>query len=226
MNAREARILRQTMGVEEFNEKFAPKPKVTRFSDRMFTLTGYKLNGETIVINNVSMNNRNRQKIALKKLGYYRVDMIETNTTVNEKIGKEYKSRRMEFAQQIFAAANNKFVPKAIEIEKKSETQTTFAWDLLDNQDNAWLDNRPIVKVADRNAKVKAARKRLEVFNKINQNVVDAMKIYDRATGMIMFSSTNEDAILNYIEDNNLSLEDIILYVNNETYWQLVGMEK
>ncbi len=229
-------------------------PKVRRFVNRKFMLTPYRqriVRGrvyskrmESVIVTS----NLKAKKISeLKRMGYGRVDSVEIETTVNEKIStmnivamnerkydnkytvkatQEIASRKMEFAQQIFAAANNKAIPKAIETVIPGPTQTTIAWELIDNQPNAFLDNRPIVKVRDRQNANRAERKRNQLFNKMNSEQVDKMMIFHKASGMPMFSSTEEYEIANYIEENSLSLEDIVLYVPNDVYWALKGMEE
>lgn len=158
------------------------KTKTRRFIGRKFMLTPYRQRfirgraySKRMPSIQVSANLKNAKILELKRMGFGRVDCVEIETTVNEMIGKEIKARRMEFAQQMFAAANNKSVPKAIEIVPVKNAQRTIAWELFDNLNNAWLDNRPIVKVADRNAKAKAERIRNARISKLNslQNMVE-----------------------------------------------------
>ena len=227
---REEKVLSNGMTEDEINAFFSVTPGASKsrlFTERKFTVTGHKLNGETFVISNVGRTVANREKLALRKKGCYRVDIIETETTVNETVSGTKVARQMEFAQQAFAAANEKLQPKQIE-EPKQDAQKTFAWDILSETEPAWLDNRPKVKVSDRNAKVRAERKRSEIFSRLNAKAaeIESMKIFDYATGNFLFASKETEAVINYITEHNLSAEDIILYVPTETYWMLKGMEK
>lgn len=158
------------------------KVKVRTFTNRRFMLTAYRIHivrgrayTKRMATFTVSANLKSKKIADLKKMGYCRVDCVEIETTVNEKIGKTIKSRKMEFAQQFFAAANNKSVPKAIQVAKPNNPQKTIAWELFDNVQDAWLDNRPIVKVSDRRAKAKAERIRNARISYINslQNMVE-----------------------------------------------------
>lgn len=209
--------------------------KVRRLSDRQFMLIGYRTRTvnnrhyvrKFITVENVSMNMRKKEIAKIRRMGCFRVDCIETYTIANEKVGKTVNSRQMEFAKQIFAAANDKLIPPPVVQEKMSASQTTIAWEILSVGEDAFLYNRPIVKVADRKAAAKAQQKRNEMYNKMNaqENQIDAMKIFHKASGMFMFSSTEESEIVNFIQDNNLNLEDIVLYVSNEIYHILRSLE-
>jgi len=210
----------------ETKQNAAPS-KSRMFTNRKFSVIGYRLNGETITKVNLGRTVANREKLALRKEGCYRVDIIETETTVNETVSGTKVARQMEFAQQAFAAANEKLQPEQIE-EPKQDAQKTFAWDILSETEPAWLDNRPKVKVSDRNAKVRAERKRSEIFSRLNAKAaeIESMKIFDYATGNFLFSSKEENAIVNYMREHKLSAKDVVIYVPTETYWMLKGMEK
>jgi len=227
---REEKAFVAGMTEEELNAFFSvtPGPSKSRlFTERKFTVTGHKLSGETFVISNVGRTVANREKLALRKKGCYRVDIIETETTVNETVSGTKVARQMVFAQQAFAAANEKLQPEQIE-EPKQDAQKTFAWDILSETEPAWLDNRPKVKVSDRNAKVRAERKRSEIFSRLNAKAaeIESMKIFDYATGNFLFSSKEENAIVNYMREHKLSAKDVVIYVPTETYWMLKGTEK
>lgn len=208
--------------------------KARRLTGRLFNITGYTrqfvngrwYNRKFMTIENVSVIMRQKEIENLRRMGCYRVDSIECQTIANEQVGKSIKSRRMEFAKQIFAAANSKFVPKAIPAPVRATAQQTIAWEILNDLDDAYLNREPIVKVSDRKAAIKAEQKRMRIISESNVNNVDAMKIFDRKSYGFMFSSEDEGEITNFILDNKLALEDIIIYVNNETYWQLVELEK
>jgi hypothetical protein len=208
--------------------------KVRRFVNRRFMLTPYRIRvvrgraySKRMTPMEVNANEKNKTILNLRRQGFARVDCIEIETSVNEYVGKEIQKRRMNFAEQIFLAAKNKTTPKPIEIIRKDTTQATIPWELLDSGDNAYLSDKPVVKVADRKAKTRAENKRYELFNRLNKiaNEADRMQIFDRESGGFLFGSINEDDIVNFIADNNLALEDIIVYVSNETYWELRGME-
>lgn len=220
--------------------------KVKRFIDRRFKLTPYRIHmvrgrayskrGESVIVSN---NMKKRTIAELKRNGYARVDCIEIETTAQEQINtvsinkytvkstRNIQQRKMEFSQQIFSAARDKFIPKEIEVLPVSAAQTTIPWELIEETPNAYLSDRPIVKVADRNAKRRAENKRYALFNKLNKemNEADRMAIFDHKSGGFLFASIYEDEILAFIEDNELALEDIILYVPNDIYWMLREME-
>jgi hypothetical protein len=216
------------------SDNLSGKPRVKRFTNRQYTLIGYERKWsnhrwyfkKVAKIENVSAVTRKREIERLKENGCYRVDSIETETVANEFIGKTIKSRRMEFAKQIFAAANRKFIPKPIESETREATQKTAAWEILNNLPDTPLDYRPKVKVKDRQNAMRAERKRNQMLTKNNGREDQSIKIFDRKTQGFLFSSESEAEIVNYIQSNELALENIILYVNNETYWQLVELEK
>ena len=197
-----------------------PVGKAQRFTGRKFTLIA-KRNDETLTFENVGRTVVKRKKEELNKEGY-RVDIIETNTIVNETVSGTRVRRQMEFAQQAFAAANDKFQPETIKEEKK-ETQKTFGWEVIENGTDAWLDNRPIVKVADRNAKVRAERKRLEIFNRLNaknakNDKKEIIEVYNRKTGKLIFFSPYENEVVAYLDKNKIAMTEVVIYTPNEVY--------
>lgn len=242
------------MNIEEFanlmknGEEIPTKKihKVKRFVGRKFMLTPYRMHmvrgrvySKRMPSIEVSSHTKKRVIADLKRNGYGRVDCVEIETTVQEQVNtvsinnytvkstRNIQRRKMEFTQQIFSAARDKFIPKSIEVLPVSAAQTTIPWELIEKSEDAYLSNRPVSKVADRNAKRRAENKRYALFNKLNKeiNEADRMAIFDRKSGGFLFASIYEDEILAFINDNELALEDIILYVPNDIYWMLREME-
>lgn len=221
-----------SMSDDEFNKMLSlsesnPASKRRMFTGRKFTLIAKK-NGETKTFENVGRTVINRMKESLKEEGFYRFDIIETKTIVNETVNGEKVAREMEFGKQVFTPAETKFQPENLPEDEKPR-QKTIAWEYFGEKlDDTWLDNRPITKVADRTAKIRAERKRMEIFNRINAKNAskEKMKIFNRINGNFLFSSEDENEIVGYMKENNLKKEEVVLYVSNEVYEMLKGMEK
>lgn len=200
-----------SLGEAAQNLLTAPSAKKSgKLIGRKFNIIAYR-NGETKTVENVGRNTALKLKAELKLDGYNRVDMIEIH----------------DFDNQTFEAANNKFQPVNLPEDEKPR-QRTIAWEYFGEKlDNVWLDNRPVTKVADRAAKRKAEQKRIEIFNRINAKNAspEKMKIFNRINGNFLYSAVEEEDIVNFMKVNNLTLDEVILYVPTETYQMLKGME-
>lgn len=223
-------------------EKVKYNPR--RIAARMYELTPYRITVENGVVTEtafpktiVSANARAREIAVLKRKGFARVDCIEIRTTVNEPVNTmtvdkytvktttKFERRKLEFAEQIFAAAKNKYIPKAIAIEPVSAAQTTIPWETISNTPNAYLSDKPLIKVKDRLNKARTEEKRYRLFNKLNNVNSDRMAIFDRKSGGFLFASEDFEEILNFFQTKNLVLENTILYVANDLYWMLRELE-
>ncbi len=198
------------------------KPK--RIEKRRYNVECYRLSGETQLFEDVSIQAARRIKKREIKLGWYS-NIIEVTTKVNEPVGKEFVKRTLTFDQQTFDPAKEKAIPAPIEPIIPEATQNTIPWEVIDKKPDTWLDNRPIVKVADRNAKNKAAQKRSALVNKENEKnaeVSDSNKVMIFSKGNDLLYNGDSVGAAAYIIKNNVSLKEVIVYVNSAIYERLV----
>jgi len=219
------------------------KPKVRKFVERRYDVVAYRLNGEQTTLSNITIKDARNSKVELKRNGFYRVDIIEVETLVNEPNGKDFIQKELTFGKPVFEKRpvflNSmvgdrkpvKAFPSPIDgFVRKSIVEARYGVVISkdDNRD-AFLYNRPIVKVSDRNAKVRVERKRSEATAKKNEknatgNDLNKVMIYDKliASNPLIFVGTQHEAMA-FIINNKIKVSNVTMYVNGNTYRMLEG---
>lgn len=175
---------------------------------RRYDIVGYKHNGgrnkdgsldkrfkDTITeFKGVSARFANEMRAALRKDGYYRVDKIEVTSFAR---GSDYLNKEIIFSEKEYAPALVGRIPGPIEMsEAKVMLQRNIA-------------HSKIVNAFARNNKSTETRTD-------SQNII----IFEKISGEAVYYGSEEGAVF-FILNAPLSIENYVLYVNQETYERL-----
>lgn len=192
------------------NPKNTSKEKTGKFLNRSYTLHAFHRNGSEKIVEWVSSRNLAAFRRGLRKEGFYRVDAIEVSSTVRE----AGKTRKLAFEQ--------------IEPRISSPYHLTGTGEVKS-------EGLPCEKpfIPEVSAKVRQSRvvehNRVELRRaKVNSSSTvehNPYKIYNKASGNLVFAGSREEC-MSFILNNNISISEHVVYMPKKEYAKVVAREK